>query len=411
MSRIKKNEKARIVSDDPKRQHEYESGFMIKRIETVSGIRYQTNLGTIEGKRTRPSFKTLTEARECAKARKREIDGHGIKAQLLTKPQRADAAAALATLKDFKVDLQAAAAFYAKHHQTVDSNNGVSHLIESYLGEMERRVTDGTLRPTTYKDSISRLKPLKDTLGHLAIDAVSDTDLQKMLTKYKPLNRANYQRYFSMFFRWAVRKKLIKGNPVELLAPIPLNANAPEIYTPDQVRSVMKEIAKNKGEQRQILPYMALAFFAGIRPDELTRLNWKDISLTDGVIHVRADVSKTKKARFIEMPKNLRQWLAICPNRKGLVFPFPDSARRRWRKEVHKTAKVPLIRDGARHSMATYYMAEHTIEETTDILGHSNEVLFKHYKGLVKGKKSKAKAYFDIKPGSAKVMKLERKVA
>lgn len=39
--------------------------------------------------------------------------------------------------------------------------------------------------------------------------------------------------------------------------------------------------------------YVALGAFAGIRPWELTRLTWEDISLEDGVVSVRAKHSKT----------------------------------------------------------------------------------------------------------------------
>lgn len=237
-----------------------------------------------------------------------------------------------------------------------------------------------------------RLKPLSEQLGHLAVDVVSVGDLEKMLAEYKPQNRSNYQRYISMFFRWCVRRDLCTANPVDRMESVVLSKESPHIYTPEQTKAIMAN-APN-----EMVAYFALAFFGGVRPDEIRRLDWSNIELADGVIHIKASVSKTKRPRYIEMPKNLCEWLLTVPNREGLVFPHSESSLHRWRSKAYKDAKVPSLQDGARHSMATYYLALHTIEETTELLGHADTVLFRHYRGVAKGKKTKAKKYFSIRP-------------
>jgi integrase len=408
MAGRKRNPNAKIKTHG----YEYHKGFLIRRIETTAGIRFQTDLGKQGGKYVRRSFKTLNEARECARKRELELDSYGIAAKNLSDPQRIDALEALEMLEEFNVNLRAAANYYAKHHKKVDHRNGVGHLIARYLKEQAQRVESGTLRPRTLQDTTDRLKPLREHLGHLAIDAVEADDIKELLAGYKPQNAANYKRYISMFFRWAVKKDLVPGNPVEKLDAIKLEDEAPEIYEPKQVAAILAactEITRGKEPRTEMLPYFALAFFGGIRPYEILRMDWKDINLDEGVIHVRAAVSKTKKARFLEMPKNLRQWLASCPDRDGLVFPWSETSLQRWRAQTYKTAGVPSIQDGARHSMATYYLALHTIEETTELLGHSDKVLFRHYKGLVKGRKTKAREYFAITPTQgAKIIPLRR---
>lgn len=410
MAGRKKNLKATFT----KHGYEYHEGFLIRRIETTAGIRFQVDLGKQSGKYVRKSFKTKSEARGCAVGRKLELDRHGITAKNLPTEKRIDALEALAVLESFDTNLLKAAKFYAKHHKTVDRRNGVGHLIDTYLKGQAQRVGNGTLRPRTYTDTTDRLKPLRLQLGHLAIDVVDSDDIKHLLSGYKPQNAANYKRYISMFFRWAVKRDLVAGNPVEKLDAIKLEDDAPEIYEPKQVKAIIKactEKGEDKEPRREMLPYFALAFFAGIRPYEILRLKWKDIDLEEGVIHIRSAVSKTKKARFLEMPGNLRQWLATCPNKEGLVFPWSETSLQRWRTKVYKTAGVPSIQDGARHSMATYYLALHTIEETTELLGHSDKVLFRHYKGLVKGRAKKAKAYFAITPAKgSKIIQLQQVV-
>ena len=351
------------------------------------------DLGKVGSKEVRKRFKTLTDARSCADDRRMELDALGQGAKLLPQSERVDATAALEVLKEFDTNLLVAAEFYAKHHRKVDRRNGTGHLIDAYLEFQAQRVEDGMLRPRSHEDMGRRLRPLKDDLGHVAIDVVSGDDLKKILSKHKPQNRANYQRYFSMFFRWCVKNGSRDSNPIDRMEAVKLDDHAPEVYTPNQVAAIFKSTTT------EMTPYLALAFFGGVRPDEIRRLDWSDIELTDGVIHIRASVSKTKRARFVEMPKNLREWLATCPNREGLVFPHSTSSLHRWRTKVYRDAGAPSIQDGARHSAATYFLALHTIEETTEMLGHSDKVLFRHYRGLMKGKKTKAKKYFDIRPG------------
>ena len=394
---MKTDPKATIKKDG----YEIHYGFRIRVQETKAGKRYQVDLGRKSGRHVRKMFKVLQVARNWAHKQSIEADRKGIAALQFSDEQKTDAIESLAVLKKFGVNLRTATAFYAKHHKKVDRRNGVGHLIEEYLKEQAQRVEESTLRPRTYEDTVKRLKPLREELGHLSVDVVDSEDIKQMLSGYKPQNAANYKRYTSMFFRWAVKKDLAQGNPVEKLDAIKLDDDAPEIYEPKQVKAIIKACTEknvSKEPRKEMLPYFALAFFGGVRPDEIRRLEWKDIDLEEGVIHIRAAVSKTKKARFLEMTDNLRQWLATCPNKEGLVFPWSETSQKRWRAEVYKTAGVPSIQDGARHSMATYYLALHTIEETTELLGHSDKVLFRHYKGLVKSRKAKAKAYFDIKP-------------
>jgi integrase len=380
-------------------------GVKIKVIHTDAGKRYTAALSKSCGKYPRKQSASIKEIRNWIRDKDLAMKRDGYDALNFSDQQRDDAVAALALLKEHPgVNLRTAVSFYCKHHKKVDRRNGVSHLIARYLEEQSQRVEAGSLRHRTYEDTVKRLKPLKEALGHLSIDVVDSDDIKKILSGYKPQNAANYKRYTSMFFRWAVRKDLAQGNPVEKLDAIKLDDDAPEIYEPKQVKAIIRACTEGDNPRKEMLPYFSLAFFAGIRPDEIRRLDWKDIDREEGIIHIRAAVSKTKKARFIEIPCNLRQWLANCPNKEGLVFPWSESSQKRWRAEVYKAAGVPSIQDGARHSMATYYLALHTIEETTDLLGNSDKVLFRHYKGMIKGRKTKAHAYFDIRPEQNKVV-------
>ena len=74
MAGRKRNLKAKISDDG----YEYHEGFLIRRIETTAGIRFQVDLGKLSGKYVRRSFKTKSEARGCAASRRLELDRHGL---------------------------------------------------------------------------------------------------------------------------------------------------------------------------------------------------------------------------------------------------------------------------------------------------------------------------------------------
>ncbi|MDF7824070.1 tyrosine-type recombinase/integrase [Pontiellaceae bacterium B12227] len=394
MSGRKRNLKASFT----KHGYEYCEGFLIRRIETVSGIRFQVDLGKQGGKYVRKSFRTKSQARECAELRKRELDNHGIVARNLPEEQRIDALEALDRLQDYGVTLLASADYYIKHHQEVSVDNGLSPLIERYLTAQLEKVNKEKLRKRSYDDMIKRLKPFKDKLGHMAIDAIEGKDIDRLMDAngYEDVNRRNYKRYLSVFFNWAVKNKLTPSNPVLDTEFIDVVKRKPRIYTPAQTKKIMKKAEELRPE---LVPYLSIAFFAGIRPEEITRLTWQDIDLEIGDIHLKPEQTKTHAERIVHIHGNLREWLARYWKDKGLVFPYSESSLKRWRSEIYRKAEVDSIQDGARHSFATFYLALNTIEDTLEELGHSDtQMLFRHYKGLAKNRKEQAKKYFDTRP-------------
>jgi integrase len=149
----------------------------------------------------------------------------------------------------------------------------------------------------------------------------------------------------------------------------------------------------------QLTAYMSLAFFAGIRPQELMRLEWKDIDLSQKEILVTASNSKTGLARIVHISDNLYYWLKNIEKRDGKIFCFSESSLKRWRQRIFKICQIESIQDGARHSYATYHLALHTISETTQEMGHSNtKTLFRHYRGIARNRNQEAKSYFSILP-------------
>jgi len=80
----------------------------------------------------------------------------------------------------------------------------------------------------------------------------------------------------------------------------------PSIFTPDEVQRLFKMARKTDPE---MIPYLALGLFAGVRPMEIERLSWNNI--LNGFIEITADKAKTRQRRLISISDNLEQWLNL----------------------------------------------------------------------------------------------------
>ena len=77
--------------------------------------------------------------------------------------------------------------------------------------------------------------------------------------------------------------------------------------------------ALERAPDHDLLAYVVLALFTGIRVAELRRLTWDKVKLGEGVIIIDGSVAKTKSRRIVDLNETARAWLAICGRRTGSV--------------------------------------------------------------------------------------------
>ncbi len=372
--------------------YEIFAGFRIRVINPPSGKRYQVDLGKKSGKHVRKSYKILQDARNFAQTKSVEADNKGIAALKFTDAQKSDANEALHLLKEYGINLRTAAQYYIKQNQKVDHTNGIGALIDQHLK------AKANLRPRAYLETQTHLNPFKADLGARAIGSIEPSDVDVWLDQkgFMPTSRANHRRYLSIFFNWAVDNEKIQSNPVKKTRKIKKEHHTPKIYTANEVATL---IEKAEQHHPHLAPYLAIAFFGGIRPQEILRLSWTDIDMTHKEIHIQAGQAKTSTARIVHISDNLLKWLAKYRQQDGPIFSYSPDTLKRWRQNIHKKACIKSIQDGARHSFATYHLALNSIDDTLQELGHvDTKMLFKHYRGLAKNRKAQAKQFFNILP-------------
>lgn len=384
---------------------EIQSGFRIRLLERKSGRMYQVDLGRASGKHIRKSFKTADDARNYADqavAKKNK----GLQALDLPDRLRLQAIEALKILDATDATLIDAARFYLKYNQKAEKETILKELATVYLKDMEAR----KLRERTIQDTRSKLNRLCKDFGHLPAFSITAENLDAWLDTqgFSPVYRNNFKRNFGVFFNWMAQNDYIEYSPVSKMRKVKIPKETPEIWTPKETKKILskaiKQVLSDEAKaQPEIVLYLAIGFFAGIRPKEIEGLEWKDLDLELNEIHIRSEISKTHEARIVHITDNLKAWLEAHPNKTGKIFPHSESSLKRWRKEVFDaTGFDKWIQDGTRHSFATYHLALHeSMDKTTLELGYSSsEMLFKHYRGLAKNRKAQAEIYFDIYPES-----------
>src|SRR6516162_2012216 len=176
---------------------------------------------------------------------------------------------------------------------------------------------------------------------------------------------------------FGLKRSYLQENPVNKLDPIELDRREVETFPIPEIRALLKVALE---DDLQLLPLFVFGFFCGIRPSgELLKLRWSDVDLTDGVVTIRPEVSKTRRRRFIDIAQNARSWLHEYATRSGSVtgFVLPDfseSVSRLRRGKIQKKAGVKRwIDQGMRHTYCSNWLAvHHDINKLVLQSDHSN---------------------------------------
>lgn len=385
--------------------------------------RFILDLGMVDGNRIRRSFSTYEEAaavqkqqsgiqKKIGSAAKRLTDvqladaaqaltllaGEGSLTEaaeayrMLTGEQRADAVAALAELTG-QGSLAEAAAFWMRHNKPEGGNPATcSQMLDQYIARAER----AGRRPATLTELRAVTRSFIGTFGSEPVAHVTASDLDRWHEKQNggPVTLNKHRRILIALFNLALQKQWIETNPASRLTVATEPKRLPYVMP---VADVDKMLLWAAGNTPDMVPYYALALFAGIRPTgELQRLDWKNIDFTRKEIYIAPEVSKTHDERFVPMSDNLVAWLEPHRQKSGPVF----YSRRKFR-QMQTKAEIRYEADCFRHSFGSYHLVQHENRHATaDAMGHrSLGMIFKHYRRAVR--KEDAAAFWQIMPAAA----------
>lgn len=187
----------------------------------------------------------------------------------------------------------------------------------------------------------------------------------------------------SSFFTFCERRRYIESNPMRRIERPYVERKAPIVLTPAEARSLL---ITTRDHRRELLGYITLGLFCGIRPFEMVNMTWLDIS-TDprdikdlkgyGVANVAAAASKVRRRRIVPIHPAALQWLALCKPGGNLVT---YSRTHPVTTHLAELAGLTWSHDLLRHSAASYMMALY--EDSGRVahwLGNSPQILLTHY--------------------------------
>jgi integrase len=166
----------------------------------------------------------------------------------------------------------------------------------------------------------------------------------------------------------------------------------PGILTPEQAAALLAESKDN-----DLLAFHTIGVFAGLRVAEIKALDWKDVDLAGGFIHVGAKISKTRSPRLVPILDNLRAWLQPVAKQSGPIV----ERELRYRHEAarQRAGIMEWPENCMRHSFVSYRLVDtQNAPQTALESGHDQAVLFAHYRELVKPKD--AARYWQIMPSA-----------
>ncbi|QYY36723.1 hypothetical protein [Ruficoccus sp. ZRK36] len=261
---------------------------------------------------------------------------------------------------------------------------------------------------TTIAGKKSILRMLNEALGSLAIQDITPELLEDLLDDlpFSETTFNNYLRGYKTFFKWCTKRKnrFIANSPAEALEYKREDAPAKEFLSVSDVKALFREAEK---KDPGLIPCLALAFFAGIRAEEIKRLAPEDIHYDDKAINIRPEVAKRKRKgrplpRYIEhLPEALWLWLKPFVDSNSVVQLDRHNLDRR-RHRLCVSAGINYPRNAARHSFATYGVAfTSNPGKVCGWTGHrSQQTLEEFYKGLTP--KATSKAFFALTPSRSK---------
>jgi len=91
-----------------------------------------------------------------------------------------------------------------------------------------------------------------------------------------------------------------------------------EIFTPQEIAQLLTY------SRPEMVPFLAIGAFAGLRSAEIERLDWSEVHLADRFIEVKAAKAKTASRRIVPITENLAKWLASHAETEGRVVPFDN---------------------------------------------------------------------------------------
>jgi integrase len=190
-----------------------------------------------------------------------------------------------------------------------------------------------------------------------AVGDIEAVDLRRWI-KARSANgntQAMYYRYARMFFGYLAANRLVPHDPITAV-PAPKTKPGRNILTPDQMKALLKlELPDH------VRALLLLGGFAGLRTEEVERMDWSHVNTKSGQIHVVPGAMKDSGGfdqRIVDFTEPLRRRRAWLAKQKGKIIPVASETLHTHRRKACAPVLAVWPDNCLRHSYATYHLAK-----------------------------------------------------
>ena len=365
----------------------------------------------IGGKRHRPHFNDLERAISEAEAKASQLSRGDVDAMQLSAKDRLVYGRAVEAIRECGVPLDAAALEYGEARKILDGIGLVdaARFYARHRGrDVKRKAVADAVREMIQAKKINGvsdvyLNDLRYRLGmfadslHCDLVTLTPDDVQSFFDRINLSARSfnNFLCTLRTFCRFAQDRGWL-SKEADLLSSVKRRKekSAPvEILTPQEMAALLDHATP------EIAPCFALGAFAGLRSEEILRLEWADVIRRPGFIEVAAHKAKTATRRLVPIADNLARWLgplrsdgSLWQNTKAMFF--------KTRLRAAARAGIKWKQNVLRHSFISYRLAEIQDENRVALeAGNSPQMIFRHYRELATPKQ--ARTWFSIVPDAS----------
>ncbi len=359
-------------------------------------VEFRLSMFDSDGRRVMTNFPDVQRAIRAAEAQLDAL-GRGLGAvTTISGPERLDYLSAKRILPAGATLTDAANALVRQREASAVTPITVPNLVATFIASREKSTRRGGPASDAYLSDLN--KRLAKLSAAFPADDVSDLTAPRLEAWIDALglvgrNRFNTLRLVRTLLKWGQNRGHLKEGklPTEKLEIHPGEGGAIEIFTPS-------ELAKLLGAAKpEMIPYLALGAFAGLRTAETKRLDWTDLKLERGFVEIAAHKAKTKSRRLVPVLPALLEWLMPIRKETGPVLPFANVSKQvDW---LARNAGVKWKQNALRHSFVSYRLASiQNVDQVALEAGNSPSMIFQHYRELVTP--ADATGWFGIRPAA-----------
>jgi integrase len=381
-------------------------GFEVRESKPYNGKTWRVT-GYVDGLRKQYWFATDTEAKADAADRNGEMKAYGTKVNLDSEA-RLEAYRGAERLKPHGKNVTNAVDYYLAHLQQKSASVPFSTLASQVRTEFTRRIKENEVSDRHAESLRETLKKMEARFGERLVAEFTTDDLRKWL-KGLPLaakTRNKHRGYAGQIFNLAVDFGHTTINPVAKIKKFGERSNEEtgevSVLTAADTQKLFQAAAP------EVIPYLTLSYFAGIRRATLEKLDWSNVKFDEKRAIVPRYKGKNDRRYRVTLSDNAIEWLRphVCESGSLLAISRATNTRGKPSKdrthrliaEAATKAGVSIPDNAGRHTFISMHVAHHeSIDKTALEADNTAAVVKKDYLDIVT--REEATKFWAIMPG------------